>query len=180
MNKLEDAETATLKWLNSDIFRSELLRMAVLILEHRRGGLVCANDAKAAWAFLCRNPPKMASAASVLPKYFTTDADDSDDSSYVYESENEYMSVEDPQEEEEEEADSSGSESEMHLDEQHIALGPDSENESDEEKEEGTRGVEISPLDIGEQEMTENVSLVANALLESVAPPEVFNQLQVI
>lgn len=172
MNNLLDAEKAAVKWLKIDFLRNELLRAALAILQHRRGGLVLsANDFKAAWAFLCRTAPQLESGAMILRERFSPDSD-SDDS--LYDPENDDMSVDEPQSE-----DPDGSESKVESDEELIVLGPDSETESDEEKESGTGVVEMSLVDNGEQEMADNVSLVANALLESFAPPEVFNQLQV-
>lgn len=193
MNNLLDAERAAMKWLKNDYLRSELLRMAVLILQYRRGGsTLCSNDFKAAWACLCRAAPAMDCAAVILGRCLSGDGADGsdDDSSYVDgESESDdMMSVVGSQQAEEENASTcSGSESGMELDEGVIVLGPDSENESDEEeREEGSKKqkVEMSPVDSSSsgdkhQEMAENVSLIANALLESVAPPEAFNQLQV-
>lgn len=144
--------------------------MAVVILVHRRGEFVLsANDVKAAWACLCRTAPQMESGAVILGKRMSPDSD-SDDS--WYDPENDDMSVDEPQSE-----DSNGPESKLELDEELIVLGSDSETEPDEKKEEGT--LKMSLADNGEKEMGENVSMIANALLESFAPPEEFNQLQV-
>lgn len=175
MNNLIDAERAAMKWLKIDFLRTELPTMALCVLQYRRGGsTLCSNDFKAAWAILCRTAPQMKCASEILGRCLTEGADDADDSDYVSESEDDDMSVDDSQEEE-----SSESESEIDLDEQLVVLGPDSETESDGETEGTMKGVGVSPMDDGNKEMAENVSLVANALLESVAPPEVFNQLQV-
>lgn len=187
MNNLVDAERAAAKYLKDENLRGELLRMAVEILEHRIGGgisapdapILCANDFKAAWACLCRTGPQSEFAGilrnTLGPTEDAGDSDDSDDPDYdEYDPESDGMSVDDPHEQ-----DSSRSESEMELDEELIVLGPDSETESDEENEERAGGQEGALVDKGKQEMAQNMSLVANALLESMAAPEEFNQLQV-
>lgn len=60
-----------------------------------------------------------------------------------------------------------------------IVQGADSETEPDEKKNKETGVVNMSLVHDGEQKMAESVSLVANALLESLAPPKAYNQLQV-
>lgn len=178
MNNLMDAERAAMKWLKADMLRAEVLRMAVMILQHRtriRSFTLSANDVKAAWACLCRTAPQMESGALIL-RYRSSPDSDSEDSSYDPEKDDD-MCVDPP-----EIGDAAdGTEFKLECDEELIVLGPDSETESDEDTEEGKRvAKKRSPGDNGDQEMAESdVSLVANALLESTAPPEVFNQLQV-
>lgn len=184
---LEDAERAASKWLKIDDLRRKLLEKAVVVLEYRQGNstfcvndeggfTLCANDVKTAWAFLCRDAAQMRSGEFLVN--CLAEADDADDSDYVDDSEDEDMPADEPSVDEPQNEDSSGSESGMEVDEELIVLGPDSEAEAREEQEAGRNGVRVSPLDV-DKEMAESASLVANALLESVAPPAVFNQLQV-
>lgn len=184
MNNLVEAERAAMQWLKADYLRTELLRMAKTIALHRtrsmRGGsTLSANDVKAAWAFLCRTAPQMESAALMLRER-SSPGSDSEDSWYDPETDDD-MCLDPPQIGDAEDE----PESELECDEDLIALGPDSETGSDEEHtEKGKRVAKKRSLgDNGEQEKGEvaenGVSMVANALLESTAPPEAFNQLQV-
>lgn len=175
MSRLVDAERAATNWLQIRMLRDELSTRAVKILEHRRGGSeLCSNDFKAAWANLCRNSSQMDSGQTILGTNFS-DSSDSEDSLYDPYSDHDDMSVDEPQDE-----DSRGSGCQLELDEELIVFGPDSKDgEPENEGQEGTGAAEKSVVGNDEQEMVENMSTVANALLESVAPPQAFNQLQV-
>jgi len=165
---LEEAQRAAAKWLKTEDLRDELLRMALIINSHRRSEdrVLSANDFKAAWAFLCRLSPQMETATLILGRDFK-DCSDSEDSTYPSDSDD--MSVDAA-------SVSSASSSSSSESEGLVVLGPDSDSECDEQEE---RVVETSVVDDHEDDAAENASLIANALLESAAPPDVFNKLQV-
>ncbi len=165
---LLDAECAAAKWLKTEDLRYQLLGMAVTIYDHRRSkdGVLSANDVKAAWACLCRCSSQMETAELILGGDFK-DCSDSEDS--TYHPENDDMSLDAA-------SVASASSSSSSESEGLIVLGPDSDSECDEQKE---RVVGMSVVEDRKDDAAENASLIANALLESVAPPEVFNKLQV-
>lgn len=163
---LLDAERAAAKWLKTKDLRDELRSMASDIMCHRREDRVLsANDFKAAWACLCRCSPQMETAALILEGDFK-DCSDSEDSTYHPERDD--MSVDAA-------SLSSASSSSSSESEGLIVLGPDSDSECDEQEGVG----ETSVVEDREDDTAENASLIANALLESVAPPQAFNKLQV-
>lgn len=95
MNNLLEAEKAAVKLVETELLRTELLRRAAVILKHGRGGFVLsANDLKTAWASLCRSAGPMKTRLKMLR---AGTGSDSDDASYLYDSENDDVSVDESQ-----------------------------------------------------------------------------------